>query len=333
MKKAIATGLALLTLGGVFASAEECTEETKPVEQSIQDSQNQEIIATFQYESNRPEPEYNGLTFKYNLWNDGTISQADKSRVDFAQRWFYDIDGDGKFGNAELNAIESGKLIYMHPEFNKIANEEIKETFNSMLDLTKKVPYQTRILGVKSVDERTKQKELQKDGGLNLILRGTADTDFNNFGAGIGLQYNPVKNIGLAVLANFSKAGNENISDTQTPTFKEIYGEINKDEINSFSIGPSFELQAGPIILGAGFNYWNWIEETNEKIIKGTETVKSNINSIPNSRIFGNIYAGLEFKIKNFGFGATIGYDDKKGPYLGARTTIRLNRPRREYTK
>lgn len=90
------------------------------------------IIATFEYESNRPE--YGGQIFVYNLWNDGKISQAYpkvEPEPEFAQRWFYDIDGDGKFGSAEVDAIKSGKLIYMHPEFNEIANEEIRKAFGS----------------------------------------------------------------------------------------------------------------------------------------------------------------------------------------------------------
>ena len=100
--------------------------------------------------------------------------------------------------------------------------------------------------------------------------------------------------------------------------------------MNSFSIGPSLELQTGPLILGGGFNYWNWIEKTEEKIMRDNTVLKSNTNSTPNSKIFGNIYAGLEFKLKNFGLGASVGYDGKQGPYVGARTTVRLNRPKRE---
>lgn len=348
IKKAIA-GLVLLTLGGAHALAENSFKEIKNTKNS-----EPEIISTFEYESHRKG--YEKDVFRYNLWSDGTISQADKLKVEFAQRWFYDIDGDGKFGEAEAKAIKSGKLIYMHPEFNKIANQQLEKILKN-IKLKEKIEIgerkypswlaEKKIYEFNEIEKRTtiqtkqqsevlkrkEQKKLQKDGRLSLILRGTADTNFNNFGGGIGLQYTPIKNLGVSILANFSKSKDENISYTQTPAFKDIYGEIRKDEINSFSIGPSFELQIGPLFIGGGFNYWNWIEKTEEKIIKSTEVKKSNINSVPNSKIFGNMYTGLEFKFKNFGLGASMGYDTKEGPYVGARTTIRLNRPKREFKK
>ena len=100
--------------------------------------QEPKIIASFEYNSHRPEPEYFGKKFMYNIWSDNTISQADKPRVKFSQIWFYDVDGDGKFGKAELDMLKSGKLIYMHPEFNKIANSEIRSALEAMLLEAKK---------------------------------------------------------------------------------------------------------------------------------------------------------------------------------------------------
>ena len=97
-------------------------------------------IATFEYQSNRPEPEYSGKTFTYNfnVMSDGTfyITQEDpkvEQKPRFAQRWFWDVDGDGKFGDAEINAMKSGKLVYMHPEFNKIANSQTKKIFETLI--------------------------------------------------------------------------------------------------------------------------------------------------------------------------------------------------------
>ncbi len=91
------------------------------------------IIASFEYKSNRPEPEYFGKTFRYDVWSDNTISQADKLGVKFSQRWFYDVDGDGNFGKAELDMLKSGKLVYMHPKFNNIANSELRNVLETML--------------------------------------------------------------------------------------------------------------------------------------------------------------------------------------------------------
>ena len=339
---ALALGVALISGPNAYAEGQfEETEQVEPIPYSIiskndiaLENSKPKIMATFEYKSNRKG--YEGDIFRYNLLEDGTISQADKSKVKLAQRWFYDVDGDGKFGNAEAKAIESGKLIYMHPQFNKIASEKIKKTFEDLGGL--KEQYDEKVGNLekelaKRKEDEVKESKRKTDRGLKLILRGTSDTDFNNFGAGIGLKYNPVKDIGFSALANFNKAGDENISHIYTPEFKGIYGEINKDETNSFSIGPSLEFQAGPFFLGGGFNYWNWIEQTKEKIIQDGTILKSNTNSLPKSKIFGNMYAGLEFKFKNLGFGGSIGYDGKKGPYIGARTTIRLNKPKRESKK
>ena len=91
-------------------------------------SNSENKVITFDYQSNRKNKE--GSIFRYQVLNDNTISQANNPEVKFARNergWFYDIDGDGKFGEAELNAIKSGKGIYMHPEFSKIADSKLKE--------------------------------------------------------------------------------------------------------------------------------------------------------------------------------------------------------------
>jgi hypothetical protein len=330
---ALALGIALISGPKVYSEGQ--IEETEKVEQSIPESncssneialENSEpkIMATFEYESNRKG--YEGDIFRYNLLEDSTISQADKPTVKLAQRWFYDVDGDGEFGDAEVKAIESGKIIYMHPEFNKIASKEIKKIFEELGGL--KEQYETEVGNLEKELEKEKEDKIgESNKGLDLILGFNADSDFNSFGGSIGLKYNFSKNIALSALANFNKAGDENLSNTRTPEFKGIYGEINKDETNSFSIGPSLEFQAGPFIFGGGFNYWNWIEEIKEEIKEEGTIVKSNTNSIPNSKNFGNIYAGLELKFKNWGIGGIGGYDFKQGPYFGARATIKLNKP------
>ncbi|MCK4647766.1 hypothetical protein KAT24_02455 [Candidatus Pacearchaeota archaeon] len=240
---------------------------------------------------------------------------------------------DGVLNPSELQGIEGTYMIikkgggWSVPALVKIEKnyDTTSKKRTTYPDLVKKK--------LEKIGEKDSKEKLQKDEGLHLILGLNVDTDFNNFGGAIGLKYDPVKDLSFSILANFSKAEDENIYHIKTPEFKGIYGEINKDEINSFSIGPSLEFQAGPLFFGGGFNYWNWIEKTEEKIMKGAEVKKSSINSIPNSKIFENMYAGLEFKFKNFGLGASVGYDGKKGPYVGARTTIRLNKPKRESKK
>lgn len=181
------------------------------------------------------------------------------------------------------------------------------------------------------------KKKIEMDHGLHLILGFNEDTDFNALSGYAGVRYSPIKSLGVAGLLNFTKAGDENLeSITTEPSITGRYGEGSVDETNSFAVGLSAELQAGiPIkegainfILGGGFNYWNSIETTVEKIMQNELILKSNTNSIPKSQIYGNIYGGIEAKFKKFSVGAIGGYDGKKGAYFGPRATIRLNRPR-----
>ncbi|MCK9568115.1 hypothetical protein M0R72_04145 [Candidatus Pacearchaeota archaeon] len=118
--KAIILGTALALGGNVYT-------QTK----------NPEVIATFEYTSHRPEKEYNGKTYQYNILSDGTICQADKPNVKFAQTWFYDVDGDDKFTEVDLTAHKEGKLVYMHPDFNKKANIETKKILENMVQKMK----------------------------------------------------------------------------------------------------------------------------------------------------------------------------------------------------
>jgi len=91
-----------------------------------------EILASFEYPSHREG--YKGKIFTYDLWSDGKISQADKESVEFSNRWYYDIDGDGKFGEAEKQFLKKGKLVYMHENFNRIANDEVRKAFGSLIN-------------------------------------------------------------------------------------------------------------------------------------------------------------------------------------------------------
>ena len=130
LKKAKRLGLAgLLGCASLLLPNFTHAQDTKKI--SVENDSPQ-IIATFEYESNRPEPEYNGKTFGYNVLIDGSISQADKPEVKFESLWFWDVNGDGKFGEAEKKALESGKLVYMHEDFNKLANEQLKKILNKM---------------------------------------------------------------------------------------------------------------------------------------------------------------------------------------------------------
>jgi hypothetical protein len=182
------------------------------------------------------------------------------------------------------------------------------------------------------------QKKSQLDNGVSLILQynGNKKTD----GAGIGLQYTPVKYLGFATLFNFNKAHDEKIFSYLTPGFKGTFGDSKTYRTNAYSLGASFELECGiplskevmlGLIGGAGFNYWNWVEKTKESIYNGSLPLKSNTNSVPESKFTENFYGGLELKFKNkFGIRFIAGHDSikhgRKGTYFGAGLTFRLNK-------
>lgn len=149
--KTIALGAALFAGANAFAEGG-IEKAVKPAKQE------NEVIATvalpFSYESERTEPENNGKLFFYNFLSDGTAYQIDKPTVKFAQRWFWDVDGNGKFGDAEQEAIKEGKLVYLSNTFNEKANaEQMKflQGFNKNYSTTKTVTGKT--WGVTGLDD------------------------------------------------------------------------------------------------------------------------------------------------------------------------------------
>ena len=122
----------LLSAAMVFGVPSFARAETEKKSEITESKSKPEILASFEYPSHREG--YKGKIFTYNLWSDGKISQAGKEGVEFSNRWYYDIDGDGKFGEAEKQFLKQGKLVYMHEDFNKIANDEIREAFGSSIN-------------------------------------------------------------------------------------------------------------------------------------------------------------------------------------------------------
>ena len=115
--KAIAVAAGLAVGGNVYAQ-----------------SKQPEVIATlestYEYPSNRQDKN-KGKIHTYNFLSDGTIYRLDNPKVKFSQRWFWDVDGDGKFGTAEEKAIKEGKIVYMHPKFNELASNETKKALEN----------------------------------------------------------------------------------------------------------------------------------------------------------------------------------------------------------
>ncbi len=99
-----------------------------PIEQIVESPK---VIATIKVPSQRPE--YKDKVFEYNIWSDYTISRSDNPDIKFAQRWFYDIDGDGQFGKAEIDMENSGNFVYMSPQFNEEVNENIRKSLEQFI--------------------------------------------------------------------------------------------------------------------------------------------------------------------------------------------------------
>jgi len=330
-----------------------------------QEQKSPEVIATFEYQSNRPEKEYNGKTFQYHILSDGSVVQADKPNVKFSKIWFYDINGNGKLDAEELEAPKSGTLIYMHPKFNEKANAEAKRALENLIDSKEQNPnLQIELAQSKEANKKLTQ-ELKENSQVNLkdtylpyaretpiildepqvksdtyfpkekvnsvwslIAGANVNSDFDKYGLSLGLRTNPFKNeeIGLGLTADFG-FGKDKQVDSQRILLsrgKEFIGEIN--EINNHSLGLSAELQLSNFIIGGGFDYSNYISETNEKLIRGEETLDSSSNSVLEGKIYGKGYMGLEFQpTKKWGIGATIGYHGKDKLQFGIRNKIKLN--------
>jgi hypothetical protein len=338
--KKIAFGTAVIAslLGGVNAYAQ---------------TKNPEVIATFEYTSHRPEKEYNGKTYQYNILSDGTICQTDKPNTKFAQTWFYDVDGDGKFTEVDLAARKSGKLIYMHPDFNKKANSEIKRVLENMvqskhiataekLELAKETlgkevggyPYNEKVEPKNDYNPKLDEPELKKEkneletSSVIGVNASNADSKWDNFGASLGRRFYPFRNkqIGLGGAIDLGFGPNKEVDsyEKQLSRGKMFYGDVNEANL---SLGVSAELQLYNFIVGGGLGLSGYLSETNERVIRNNEITESNKNSEVGVKLLGKVYGGVEFNIpktKGWRAGATIGYTTKNQVDLGVRVVKKL---------
>jgi hypothetical protein len=337
MKKRKGLRFAEILLSGIlafsfpnFIHAEEQTSKPK-------------VMDNFDYASHRKG--YEGKIFNYNLLSNAVISQSDKKGVNIKPIWFYDIDNDGKFGKAEKDAIKRGIPIFMHPAFNEIANAEVRkflEIASEYSSLSEKLKqeeknsqiYQKRIseLEAKLIEyeskllekEKYEPKETEKRNEISLLTEVN-----NNNGGALGLRFTPFENkkIGFGTLVNISFPSDKTIDSyiDSLSSGRTACGIIK--ETNANSIGISAELQYGPLFVGGGINYQNWLTNTSEQILDSSgNTIKSNTNSVSNEKVFRKIYCGTEFPLSDmWKLGASIGYDEKNGVYFGLRNTFRLN--------
>jgi hypothetical protein len=171
IKKLGLVGLLLAATSVIPAFSQGAREQKPETKKEVEN----EVIATFEYSSNRQD-EYNGLVLQYNVLDNNTIVQADRPDVKFAQSWFYDVNGNGEFDEEEIEALKKGKIIAMHPEFNKKANAATRKVIESMSrkeDESKpkeKVEYKTadsEKVWPMSEEEKLYQKSYTKEAFLN----------------------------------------------------------------------------------------------------------------------------------------------------------------------
>lgn len=178
------------------------------------------------------------------------------------------------------------------------------------------------------LDEPTISKEKIKPV-WSLIAGANVNSAFDKYGLSLGARVNPFRNekIGLGLTADLGFGKDEQV-DSHYFKFsegEEYFGEINEVENRSF--GLSAELQLYNFIVGGGFDYSKHISETNERLIRGEETLDSSSNSVSQGKIYGKGYLGVEFQpTKKLGIGATIGYHGKDGIQFGIKNTIKLNK-------
>jgi hypothetical protein len=340
--KTIALGAAIFAGANAFAEGG-IEKAVKPAKQE------NEVIATialpFSYESQRNEKENNGKLFFYNFLSDGTAYQIDKPNVKFAQRWFWDVDGDGKFGDAEQGAIKDGKLIYMSDKFNEKANSEQRkflqnienssqyssknltgktwgvtglddadangdgdvtpEELNKYYGFDKKIE-EAKLLEKKVSQEPTLPKEKIKLEN-SLSITGGANFSKDSFDIMGGLKYGFTKNLSASVIARQGWSSDRNLSHNTTPKFASgIYGEGSEDESERTFNGIGGELQFGPVIAGGGANFHKSTIDTIENFMKDGKIIKPNSYSKSESKIVPYFNAGLELKIKEVGIGARV---------------------------
>ena len=307
-------------------------------------------LDSFDYASQRNVPKIDGKCLagtirNYSLLDNGSIAQSDKDRVNFLPLWFYDIDNDGKFGKAEIEAMKKGIPVFMSDEFNNMANEKVRnfleltQIYNSLQasdaetikDCRKRISeLEEQIANSKNqpiqVPQPTAQSQpatpssVQKKDSLypSIILQATTNaSDVFGAGAGIGLGDSKVR---MALIADIALGLDKDKLETYSSPLsagRTAYGQI--DLKNRFAAGLSLEGMlnvAGPFSLFAdfGFCYSNDIKTTTEKILdKYGVALKSNVNSASDRQIFGKIAGGAKVgPVRIF-----AGYDKMNGAFGG----------------
>lgn len=261
-----------------------------------------EKLATFEYASNRPEPELNGKIHQYDFWTDGTISEVGRPNVRFANKYFWDIDGDGKFGKAEEDALDAGYLIWMNPKFDELAdeqsmrviysltaeNEMLKNKIQSMIPA--KNPSKRNLQGAdKSIDKKVVPSEvvnIQDRLGLNVGGFYENDSTRGNFAGGeVGLAWDRFYdklNLGVDVSGRvgFGDTDKQLSRIVTEPSGFGLYAEgtLTQASAELYQAAIDFKLGVNGFygLLGADATWRNFNDRTDEKILRNDEVLKEN---------------------------------------------------------
>ncbi len=348
------TCAAMTLIGAAKASA-----QTTDCDKKIEDDNPTTITVLSQ--RNVPEIDgrcYAGTPFTYEVL-DFYARRIDSPQTTFRPRFFYDVDNDGKWGKMEQAMEDRGIPMYMSDDFtekfleayrNKDENElchltnlyeakfnELKKVYDLLVkkeeqqrktisDLEGKAKDSTPVDTSKS---KSTIEEKAKDVHTDLIWGLNFSAPFNTYSTNAGIRVGNGKfGLGATLDVGF---GNDKLIDSYLGPLsagRTAYGTVT--DTNRMSIGGSVELQLAPFIFGIGADYATWLRTTVEQIRDTDETViKSNTNSVPNRQVFGKVYGGVELGSEDIKARVLAGYQANQGFYLGAGTTIRLNRPRK----
>jgi len=165
----------------------------------------------------------------------------------------------------------------------------------------------------------------KKHPELRLIAGGNFGLSNNGFkGAQLGFQYGPV-----ALLMNYSQAGDKLVREITAPLSKGRYGYGRENKTNFSALGPSAEIHAGHFFAGGGTNFWNYDLETYESIKqKNGDVIKQDTNSKAEHEMSTIGYLGGEIPIwERVSPRFSIGRDDRNGFYgnIGVSYTLTHN--------
>jgi len=163
---------------------------------------------------------------------------------------------------------------------------------------------------------------------LSIILQPVSDIHFAQKGASVGMRYD-FGMFGVGLLGNV-----EFSPDTVVETYMGEVGKTGRHaegettEKQKLSLGIDLEGKVGFFVAGAGINYNQGVRQSNERIMKGTNTLSSNTSSVPYNNFSYNAYAGAEFQVSSgFALGAVAGYDGNSGAFAGIRGTVKVQLP------